>query len=125
MRENDITKNPKSQKKTYQFGVSCENIAQNFLKSQGYSILQNRYKTKYGEVDLIVKDSKTLVFVEVKARKKDELIEVILRQKQIERIKNSAQYFLSQNLQYQDFDVRFDFILFTNSLIPLHHKNYF
>ncbi len=118
-------KSNKPKNKTYQFGVTCENIAQNFLKLRGYSILHKRYKTKHGEIDLIAKKSSTLVFIEVKARKKNELIEVILRPKQIERIKNSALFFISQNEEYQEFDVRFDFILFSQSYIPEHFKGYF
>ena len=37
-----------------------------FLKKHGYKILEQNYRTKLGEIDIIAKD--TLVFVEVKAR---------------------------------------------------------
>lgn len=119
------TNTPMTKKTTYQFGVSREIIAENFLRLKGYSILQKRYKTQFGEVDLIAKKSSTLIFVEVKARKKSELIEVILRPKQIERIKNAAQFFVAQNEKYHEFDMRFDFILFLGSLIPEHFEGYF
>jgi len=112
-------------KKTHQFGTLTEKIAENFLRLKGYSILESRYKNSFGEIDIIAKKLQTLVFVEVKARKKNELIEVILRQKQIDRIKKSAEFFIANNEEYHNFDVRFDFILFIESLLPQHHEGYF
>ena len=35
---------------------------------QGYAILARRYRTRYGEIDIVARDGATLVFVEVKAR---------------------------------------------------------
>ena len=110
---------------TYKFGNFAETIAANFLRLKGYRILERRFKTKVGEVDIVAKKLRTLVFVEVKARRKNELIEVILRQHQINRIKKAAEFFLMMNQKYHDFDVRFDFILFNESLVPEHHEGYF
>ncbi len=112
-------------KQTYQFGTFSEKIAENFLRLKGYSILKSRYKNNFGEIDIIAKKRQTLIFIEVKARKKNELIEVILRQKQIDRIKRSAEYFIATNEEYHNFDVRFDFILFAESFVPQHHEAYF
>ncbi len=112
-------------KQTYQFGYSREIIAVNFLRLKGYKILEKRFKTTLGEIDIIAKKGKILVFVEVKARKREELIEVILRPKQVERIKSAAEIFIAKNLEYENFDIRFDFILFSKSLIPEHFEDYF
>ncbi len=112
-------------KQTYQFGDSREIIAANFLRIKGYSILARRFKSSVGEIDIVAKKSQTLIFVEVKARKREELIEVILRPKQASRIKAAAEYFLAQNPKYQDFNIRFDFILFVRSMIPQHFEDYF
>ena len=38
------------------------------LLRQGYAILATRYRTRYGEIDIIARDGETTVFVEVKAR---------------------------------------------------------
>lgn len=112
-------------KTTYQFGNYSEKLARIFLILKGYKILTHNYKSKFGEIDVIALKSQTIVFIEVKARKKDELIETILRKKQLNRIKNAAEYFIAQNPEYQNFDIRFDFILFRESNIPEHHQNYF
>lgn len=51
-----------------QLGDIGEKIARNYLKRKGYNILENNYRKKYGEVDIVAKDRKVLVFVEVKTR---------------------------------------------------------
>ena len=49
-------------------GVLGETLAKEYLLGRGYSILESRYRTRQGEVDLIAEKDKTLVFIEVKAR---------------------------------------------------------
>jgi len=51
------------------FGKASESIAVRHLKKNGYKILEQNYRNKLGEIDIIAKDKGTLVFVEVKARK--------------------------------------------------------
>jgi putative endonuclease len=38
------------------------------LERRGYAILERRYRTRHGEIDIVARDGDTLVFVEVKAR---------------------------------------------------------
>jgi len=38
------------------------------LEERGYSILHRRYRTRYGELDIVAQDGGVLVFVEVRAR---------------------------------------------------------
>ena len=52
-----------------QFGKESESLAVRTLKEKGYDILETNYVTKVGEIDIIAKEGKALVFVEVKARK--------------------------------------------------------
>jgi putative endonuclease len=54
--------------KQQSFGKKSESIAARHLKKNGYKILEQNYRTKLGEIDIIAKDKNTLVFVEVKAR---------------------------------------------------------
>jgi putative endonuclease len=46
-----------------------ENIARTFLMKQGFSVLETNYRTRYGEIDIVVKKDKKLHFIEVKSVK--------------------------------------------------------
>jgi len=45
-----------------------EKLACKFLKKLGYKIIDKNYRTRAGEIDIITKDQKSFVFVEVKTR---------------------------------------------------------
>jgi putative endonuclease len=47
-------------------GRQGEQAAEEFLRAQGYTILVRNYRVAFGEIDLIVQDRQTLVFVEVR-----------------------------------------------------------
>lgn len=51
------------------FGKKGESLAIRYLKKQGYRILEQNYRTRLGEIDIIAKDKGTIAFVEVKARR--------------------------------------------------------
>jgi putative endonuclease len=52
-------------------GKLGEDIATTQLWHQGYAILARRYRTRFGEIDIVAQDGGTVVFVEVKARRSD------------------------------------------------------
>ena len=52
-------------------GNEGERLAARFLRRQGYKILARRYRTALGEIDLIARDGKWIVIVEVKTRRSD------------------------------------------------------
>src|SRR5438093_6002014 len=51
-----------------QLGFLGENLAVSELTRRGYAILDRRYRTRHGEIDIVAADEGTIVFVEVKAR---------------------------------------------------------
>ena len=53
------------------FGNEGEDIASDYLKNNGYEIIERNYRFHKGEIDIVAKDNETnyLVFVEVKSRK--------------------------------------------------------
>ena len=55
--------------KAQKFGEQSEALAANYLKLSGYRILERNYRNRIGEIDIIARDGKSLVFIEVKARK--------------------------------------------------------
>jgi len=50
------------------FGRYGESLARQYLIDQGYRILEENFRNKLGEIDLIAQDGKTICFVEVKTR---------------------------------------------------------
>ncbi len=52
-----------------QLGSYGEDIAANYLASLGLKVIERNFRKRYGEIDIIAKESDTLVFVEVKTRK--------------------------------------------------------
>ena len=76
-----------------------EALAAEYLRKKRYTILAVGYHCRFGEIDLIAKDRKNLVFVEVKLRKNAEFAaarEYVSQSKQ-DRIKVTASLYLSQN----------------------------
>ncbi|MDD2929937.1 MAG: YraN family protein [Sideroxydans sp.] len=49
-------------------GAQAEQTAAHYLQRQGLRLLQSNYRCRFGEIDLILKDGETLVFVEVRLR---------------------------------------------------------
>ena len=110
---------------TRKSGIEGENIAVDYLKKQGYAILERNYDTKVGEIDIIAQDEDTIVFVEVKARdntKFGQPIESITPQK-VRRIIRAAQWYLTAKRKY-NCPCRFDVIEILRDEVS-HVKNAF
>ena len=57
-----------------QSGRRGERLAERFLRRLGYKLVQRNYRVRGGEIDLIMRDGETLVFVEVKTRQSENFI---------------------------------------------------
>jgi putative endonuclease len=93
------------------FGKTGEDLACAELERRGYAILARRHRCRSGEIDIIARDGKTVVFVEVKARHSrafGEAAEAVtaLKQRRIARI--AAEYVVQQQLR--DCPCRFDVV---------------
>lgn len=91
-------------------GAWGEALAAEFLRKKHYKLLAAGYSCKFGEIDLIVRDRKFLVFVEVKLRKSGSFaraMEYVDTRKQ-DRIRVTASLYLSENPT--DLQPRFDVI---------------
>lgn len=105
-------------------GNEYEHIACQFLSQQGLKLLQSNYRCKTGEIDLIMQQQHTIVFVEVKYRKNAKYGGAIsaLSQKQMQRLIKSAQLFLAES-KNQHLNARFDVIAITGSEPPVWIQN--
>lgn len=57
---------------TINIGNQGESLACEYLKKQGYKILERNYRIRGGEIDIVARDKDYLVFVEVKTRSSHE-----------------------------------------------------
>lgn len=95
-------------KKTHDTGIMAEGAAELFLRAKGFQILQRRYKTPVGEIDLIAIDDQYLVFVEVKARQSVDEAMHSITPKMRERINAAAGHFMAVNPTYAQYPCRVD-----------------
>jgi len=80
-------------------GAWGEALAAEYLRKKRYTIVAAGYRSRFGEIDLIVKDREHLVFVEVKLRKNSSFAgaaEYVDRRKQ-DRIRITASMYLAEN----------------------------
>lgn len=107
--DSDHDGSPASDQPTsYQTGKDGESRAVAYLRLRGYGILEQRYKTAVGEIDIIAKKGRTLIFVEVKSHKTEASSLESVTEKQQRRIVKAAQWYLSSHPQFSEFDQRFD-----------------
>ena len=105
-------------KTTTALGDEAEDVALRHLVSNGCRLIVAKYRSRIGEIDLIVEDKGTLVFVEVRYRSDTSRgtgAETITATKQ-RRIIRTAEYFLINHKQYQDSACRFDVISMSDSV---------
>lgn len=53
-------------------GEQAEQLAADYLRRQGLSLVARNYRCRYGEIDLIMRDGASLVFVEVRQRSRSD-----------------------------------------------------
>lgn len=107
---------PRNRSLAWARGRNAERFAAWFLRVRGYQVLAERYKTPRGEIDLIVRRGRTLVFVEVKARATLSAGLEAITARQQSRIKAAAETFLAKGHgsgRYNQGRCRFDAIIVT------------
>lgn len=111
----------------YKAGHFAETIALWFLRFKGYRFVAKNFVTgkgtNAGEIDLIVKRGKTLVFVEVKKRKTELKALYAINSKQQMRLTKGAVSFIKSHPEYDGYQLRFDAIIFYANRLPKHIQN--
>lgn len=97
-------------------GKAAETAAEKFLIKKGLIPIDKNYSLKMGEIDLIMKDHDTYVFIEVRSRKESypyHPLESITRKKQQNIIRTATYYLLEKNL-WNKVHCRFDVVAILN-----------
>lgn len=108
-----------SRRATYQRGCRAEQAAIEYLQQQGLELICRNYRAPCGEIDIVMRDSTALVFVEVRYRADERFcraIETVGNVKQA-RLRATAEHYLQQrhpgsvgSNSDTDYDCRFDVI---------------
>jgi putative endonuclease len=101
-------------------GLSAESRAAAYLVAKGYRIAARRFRSPVGEVDIVARRGRVLIFVEVKARATLDAAAESLQARQQRRIAAAAAAWLSLNPHDIDKDIRFDAVLVAPGKIPRH-----
>ena len=104
-------------KKDNRSGQRAEAYARKFLSDAGLHIVENNFRSPYGEIDIIAQDATDgtppqLVFIEVRLRKHTQYgqgFETVNPQKQ-QKIIKTAHYFLQQKQIFENMPCRFDIV---------------
>jgi len=106
-----------NKKQPFYKGMEAEDLSCKYLLENNHVILCRRYKSKYGEIDIISIDPDNyLVFIEVKYRKNLDNLYYSISDRQKNRIQDTANIFLSEHHQYLDYNMRFDVIFITKNI---------
>lgn len=93
-------------------GQHYEDYALNYLQQRGLQLVEKNFNCRCGEIDLIMRDSDTLVFVEVKYRNSTQYgngIEQVTRSKRTKLV-NSALLYLARHSRSANPPCRFDVV---------------
>jgi putative endonuclease len=101
-------------------GHSGERLAVLRLLLSGYRVLARRYKTKVGEIDLVVRRGKIVAFVEVKRRQTLTAGLEAVTPGARARIRRAAELYLARNPHLAEHGLRFDIIVVTPWSWPRH-----
>ncbi len=102
-----------------QLGLRGEDFARVELERLGYRILDRRYRSRFGEIDLVARDGGTVVFVEVKTKTDSTFgdpAEMVTRQKQRRLVSMAEEYVAGHHLQAMP--CRFDVVAIDASVAP-------
>lgn len=108
-------------------GADKEQTAANYLQGLGYDILETNFRTRYEEIDIVARDGKTLVFVEVKYRTNDNFgnpLEAVTPAKQKKISMGAVSYLNMKKISAEHTSIRFDAIGICGDKIT-HIKNAF
>ena len=101
-------------------GARAETLCRWWLRLKGYRILARDWRVKVGEIDLIARRGRLLIFVEVKARWDFATAAESISRHQRQRITRAARAFLATRPELGSLDIRFDVMLVSPMRPPRH-----
>lgn len=102
-------------------GRAYELAAAQYLKEQGYRILESNYNQRSGEIDLVAREQEYYVFVEVKYRSdtRHGLPQEAVNRTKMKHITDTARHYLMKHRLSEFTPCRFDVVVILNDQITL------
>jgi len=93
-------------------GQLAETMACDFLSDKGLILITKNYHCRYGEIDLIMRQEQTIVFVEVRSRKSNSLVDSAssIDWSKQQKLQRTAENYLQKNNIHSSTPARFDVI---------------
>ena len=104
-------------------GRRAETLCTWLLRAKGYRILARRFRTPAGELDIVARRGRTVVFVEVKARADLEAAILSITPHQQARIMRAALLFVASRPGLAALNMRFDVMLAAPRRLPVHMRS--
>jgi putative endonuclease len=102
------------------FGLRAEVLAAFWLRLNGFRILARNYSAAGGEIDIVARRGRLVVFVEVKARPSVEAAQVAIDARKIARVSRAARFWLAANPSAMECALRGDALLVAPGRFPRH-----
>lgn len=112
-------------RKAFSLGHRAEFLASLSLMLKGYRIIERRYRTKLGEIDLIARRGNQVLIVEVKARAETASAMDAVDMNSMRRIEAAADLWLARQPDYVQLSLRFDLIIVRPWRVPRHYPAFF
>jgi putative endonuclease len=109
----------------FRFGLSAESRAALLLVAKGFRVLARRWKSAGGEIDIVARRGRLIVFVEVKGRGALSAAAESVLPRQRRRIVTGAEAWLAAHPEHEGYDFRFDAILVAPGTLPEHIQSAF
>jgi len=100
---------------TQKAGQQAETLACEYLCNQGLTLIKKNYHCRYGEIDLIMQQEQTIVFVEVRSRKSNSLVDAAssVNWSKQQKLQRTAENYLQKEMIHSSIPARFDVIAVT------------
>lgn len=109
-------------RKAYRKGHRAEWLAAATLMLKGYRVLERRFKTPVGEIDLIVRKGTLIAFVEVKARRTPQEALDAVGIKSQQRISKAGAWWISRQRNHHMLSWRYDVVAICPRRWPVHYE---
>ena len=100
---------------TQDTGNHAEQLACQFLKKNGLKLLEQNFSCRFGEIDLVMRQDQTLVFVEVRSRQQNNPVDAItsIDHNKQGKLLRTAEFYLQKQKVHTSIPARFDVVAIT------------